>query len=465
MQPKTLHWLRNNGLFLILLGFFFWLFFFRLDWLTLSSWDEGWYASIARNIVKTGDWFHLMWNGKPYFDHPPLGFWLMAVSYKIFGINEFSTRLPSAMAGIGSIFFLYKLGKSLFKNKSVGLAAALILGTCVWYVIRVRSGNLDSIFVFFFILTVYFSQKSAKDFRFFPLVGLSFASLMLSKTLVGITAIPLILFLIFPQLLKTKKNIGLFLLGIGLFFLLAIPWYVVMKNTYSNFINQHFFVIGLREKKASIFFHFVNITQVFFYLHMGVRKWYYLWIGGVAILLATLKFRRREVFFVLLWNVIILYPFLTSEKTELWHLIPVYIPLALVISCGLFVVFKRVPLFFYLFILLIVGLQVKTFYHEVIPGAKYTPDDVDIAKRAAKYEGTLFLDDDYVPLAVYYSGRLIRQVSYEPPDKNTLVKLMQSSERDYVVIVRYWAVENLVKKNIPYRILEKNKSFSIISKK
>lgn len=466
MQIKPIAWLRSNWLLLVLIVFFSFLFFFRLDWLTLTSWDEGWYASIAREIIRSGDWFHLKWNGLPYYDHPPLGFWLMAVSYMFFGVNELSTRLPSAVLGLGSIIFMYKLGESLFKDKKIGWVAATVLGTCVWYVIRVRSGNLDSIFVFFFILTIYFAQKAAHDFRYFIGVGLSFACLMLSKTLVGVAALPLIFYLVFFQLLKPKKNWAYFLIGTGLFLLVLLPWYLVMKNTYSDFIHHHFFVIGMREKSTASFFRLSNVNQVFFYIHMGVRKWYYPWlVGSIVTLVFTVWRRRREGLFILLWNFLILYPFVTAEKTELWHLIPVYIPLSFIVAYGFYLIFKKAPLMLLLFTLVIVFLQFKTFYHEVIPGARYVPDDVDIALQAARYNKTLFLDDDYVPLAVFYSGKNIRQVAYEPSDKNTLVKLMQSSEKDFIVITRYWAVQNLDKEKIPYTILEKNQSFSIVTKK
>src|SRR3989337_2128571 len=85
------------------------IFFYRLDYNTLESWDEAWYASIAREMVKTGNFIQMVWNGKPYYDHPPLGFWLMAISYKLFGVNEFATRFPSAILGLFSIYLVYKI--------------------------------------------------------------------------------------------------------------------------------------------------------------------------------------------------------------------------------------------------------------------------------------------------------------------------------------------------------------------
>ncbi len=125
------------------------MYFFHVDYTPLSSWDEAWYASIAREILTANDWITLHFNGIPFYDHPPMGFWIMAIFYKVFGVSEFSTRLPSVLAGIGSSILIYKLGHGLFNKKIIGYIAALILSTSVWYVLRVRSGNLDSLFLFF----------------------------------------------------------------------------------------------------------------------------------------------------------------------------------------------------------------------------------------------------------------------------------------------------------------------------
>ncbi|OGK39340.1 hypothetical protein A3A74_05215 [Candidatus Roizmanbacteria bacterium RIFCSPLOWO2_01_FULL_35_13] len=479
--------------------FFTFIFFYRLDYNTLASWDEAWYGSIARDMARTGDFMNMVWNGKPYYDHPPMGFWLMAISYKFFGVNEFTTRLPSALLGIFSILFMYKIGVELFGKKIIGFASALILGTSVWYVIRTRSGNLESVFVFFYVLTIYLSVKSAKNFNWFPLVMISFGGLILSKTLVGISAIILILYLNFRQIISIKKNFVLILIG-GLFFTLAVfPWYSYHIKTYQDFIEYHFIHKGTRNKEFSSYFH-PMLEQPLFYLHMGVRKWYYIWLGSLGFLLISFKFIRKNIFYLLLWNFIILYPFLTSKETELWHLIPVYLPLSLIIAVGAYEgiqlvnhvlkqlvnrhsgesrqrrdgsridsgqarMTKLLSKFFYLvFFLYIAFLQVKIFYREVYPANKWIPDDVEISRAAGKYNRSIYLDDDYLPIAIFYSGKDVQPLAYLPDDKKTLEKFIQSDEKNYVVITRNWVVDDLKKKEIKYKLLEKNNSFSILTK-
>src|SRR3989339_1572104 len=139
------YFLKNNLLIILLIILFSFLFVYRFDWNTLVSWDEAWYGSIAREMLKTGDWMRMIWNSKPYYDHPPMGFWLIVISYKLFGISEFSTRLPSVVLSLLTIILVYKTGLELFGKKIIGFIAALVMGTSVWYLIRVRSGNLDAV--------------------------------------------------------------------------------------------------------------------------------------------------------------------------------------------------------------------------------------------------------------------------------------------------------------------------------
>src|SRR3972149_8722476 len=179
---------------LIIIPLFLFLFFYRFDWATLANWDEAWYGAIARNIANTGNFLKMEFNGKTYYDHPPLGFILMAASIKLFGASTFAVRFPSAILGLGSVILLYFLARELFKEKLVGLAASMVLGTSVWYLVRVRSGDLDSVFVFFYILTVFLSVRSTKNFLLFPLTMISFAWLILTKALGGPSAGVLIFF-------------------------------------------------------------------------------------------------------------------------------------------------------------------------------------------------------------------------------------------------------------------------------
>ncbi len=478
--------MKKHILLFVLVLLFGFLFFFRLDWNTLVSWDEGWYAVIARTILQRGDWMNMMWKGQPYFDHPPLGFWSMAVTYKLLGISEFTTRLPSAIYGILAIVFIYLTAIELFGKKVIGFVAALIMGTSVWYLIRVRSGDLDSIFVFFYILTVYLSIKSGRNFRWFPLTMAAFAGVILAKTLVGWSAGVLVLFWNWQWFIKSKKNILLTILGIAVLLAIVLPWYYINDKNNIYFIQQHFINVGIRKRTSIMDYLKLKYQLPLFYLHMGVRKWYYLWLAGIALLVVTLKILKKPVLFLFLWNFVILYPFLTTNKTQIWHLIPVYLPMSFIAAAGFYygaefcvTLIKKIkplhwlkpltkPLIinicFVSIFVVVASLQIKTFYKEVYPTSRYTPDDVAISKAVAKYHQSIYLDDDFTPIALFYSDKNIVPLIDLPDEKRTLLKFFQSDEKNFVVITRNWAVNNLIVAKIPYKILEKNNSFSIVTR-
>src|SRR4028119_824904 len=71
-------------------------FFWNLGSIGLIDETEPLFAEAARQMTVTGDWITPFFNGATRFDKPPLIYWLMVIAYKIFGVNEFAVRLPSA---------------------------------------------------------------------------------------------------------------------------------------------------------------------------------------------------------------------------------------------------------------------------------------------------------------------------------------------------------------------------------
>ena len=140
------------------------LFLYRLNDTALTSYDEAWYASITRTVAQTGNLFRLQFNGATFTDHPPLGFWLMAVPTALFGSSELSARLIPALAGFGCVLLMYAVGKVL-KNTATGITAGALLCSSLWFLHRARSGNLDTIFLFFLLLTLYCLLRTNRHVR------------------------------------------------------------------------------------------------------------------------------------------------------------------------------------------------------------------------------------------------------------------------------------------------------------
>src|SRR6266849_7806122 len=76
------------------------------------------HAEAAREIVETGDWVTLHANKIRYLEKAPLMYWSVALSYKLFGVSEFSSRLPIAAATLGLMLATMLLGSFAFGGKA-----------------------------------------------------------------------------------------------------------------------------------------------------------------------------------------------------------------------------------------------------------------------------------------------------------------------------------------------------------
>ncbi|MGC8791694.1 MAG: ArnT family glycosyltransferase [Desulfurella sp.] len=88
------------------------LFSFR----ALSDDNEGLYANIALNMLKTSKFLVPHLDGLVYLEQPPLLYWLSALSLKLFGISEFSVRLPVIVSGVLLIIFSYFFVKKFLNS-------------------------------------------------------------------------------------------------------------------------------------------------------------------------------------------------------------------------------------------------------------------------------------------------------------------------------------------------------------
>src|SRR5436305_4856700 len=95
-----------------------------------SLWDidEGNNSQCAREMLASGNWIVPTFNYEWRYDKPALLYWLQATAYRLFGVNEFAARLPSALAALGTLLVAYELGRRLFDATSA-LLAGLVLAS------------------------------------------------------------------------------------------------------------------------------------------------------------------------------------------------------------------------------------------------------------------------------------------------------------------------------------------------
>jgi 4-amino-4-deoxy-L-arabinose transferase-like glycosyltransferase len=130
---------------------------FRLDREVLTEWDESLYATTAAEIVASGNWIATTFDGELdyYNSKPPLNVWLIALSFRVFGISLGSLRIPSAVAAWLTVLALMLWARRAW-NGATALCAGVVLSTTFGflYVHSGRSANTDSVFTLLTLLTV-----------------------------------------------------------------------------------------------------------------------------------------------------------------------------------------------------------------------------------------------------------------------------------------------------------------------
>lgn len=96
-------------------------------------------AQIARNMLESGDWVTPRINGVRYLEKPPLKYWLIALSYAVFGIRDWVARLPVATSAVCLCWLVYRIGRWGI-CEPVGFYAGLVLACSVglWLFTRVQ---------------------------------------------------------------------------------------------------------------------------------------------------------------------------------------------------------------------------------------------------------------------------------------------------------------------------------------
>ena len=118
------------------------LFFYGLGGIGLVGPDEPRYAAIARDMLATGSYITPRLNGSPWFEKPPLMYWIAATGYKLFGDSETAARLPSALGATICVFFIYWCGRKLW-NSETGLLSGVVAATSIGSFAFARAASMD----------------------------------------------------------------------------------------------------------------------------------------------------------------------------------------------------------------------------------------------------------------------------------------------------------------------------------
>jgi hypothetical protein len=263
---------RQSSLYLIIIilsGIVFFIPF--LGKVHLFDWDEINFAESAREMIVTGNYHRVQINFQPFWEKPPLFFWLQVASMKMFGTNEFAARFPNAICGIISLVTFFLIGKK-YKSPRFGFIWAIsYLGSFLPH-LYFKSGIIDPVFNYFIFLSVYFmyldiSGEVFKNKYVYPsLAGFFIGLATLTKGPVGLLVflISFFVYFLFTRF-KNFPNIKKILLFIFFFTLVCLLWFgeEIMKNGF-------WFLKEFLAYQVDLFLHPVASHGEPFYYHFVV---------------------------------------------------------------------------------------------------------------------------------------------------------------------------------------------------
>jgi 4-amino-4-deoxy-L-arabinose transferase-like glycosyltransferase len=195
---------------------------------------EGRYATVAKLMLDRDDWVTPYINFKgvvePYLGKPPLHFWLMDISYLVFGQNNFAGRLPSLVSALGIGVSVWLLAATLLSAEAAILSVFVLASSCLMYFLA-GAVVLDVTLTLGITIAIggfYLADRSRiAGYLFFWGLGLGvLVKGPLACVLAGFTIAPwaavhwLQTRTLPPQLHKLP-----WITGIAVFFAIVIPWY------------------------------------------------------------------------------------------------------------------------------------------------------------------------------------------------------------------------------------------------
>ncbi len=236
--------------------------------------NESFYAEAIREMFKSGNYLEPFYNYEPRFNKPIMIYWLVLLSTKIFGLTEFAIRLPSALAGLGTILLVYRIGRMLDGQK-LAIIAAMVMAFSFQFAINARYAAPAIPLTFFYTLTIYWFLVGyhKEKFSFILLAYIALGITILTKGYPYLIIIGAII--VFYILLDRKwewksffKKLGFLRLyiGIPLALLIGMSWIIYMYIAY----GQEFHEIFMMETFERAFTWENSGLKPFFYLEANI---------------------------------------------------------------------------------------------------------------------------------------------------------------------------------------------------
>ncbi|AMO57959.1 ArnT family glycosyltransferase [Endozoicomonas montiporae] len=319
----------------------------------LMDTSEARYGEMVRLMVETNDWI------TPYFDYdvpfwgkPPLFIWMSAISFKLFGINEFAARFPALLSSIGTLWLTWTLA-SFQLSRNAAKLAVLILTTSAMFLVLAGALLADPIMVFSITLVItsfwiaFNSNERSQAVHWGYLFFVGSALALLSKSLVGLVLAGLPIFfwcLLRRQFMQLWQRLP-WVSGTVLAAAIALPWFIAAEIKTPGMleymiIGEHFsrYLDSGWEGDQFGSAHIRPIGMIWPLFIAGGIPWS-LVLAGYAVRALWCKFRHKQPLalsewacFLACWLLSLLL-FFTFARNMIWtYALPMMPPLALALA-------------------------------------------------------------------------------------------------------------------------------------
>ncbi len=238
-QTETLTFVH----YLLFALFILFAFFYGISSYVIADLNEGLYVEIAREMLTTHNYIIPHLNYVPYLEKPPLLYWLIALSDKIFGITTLSARLIPALSATIACLTLFYVCNKINKAKA-GWYAGIVLSTSIGFNLLAHTIQFDmlliaaiTIGILFFYLWYCFDKK-----RYLLCAYAAVAIAVMAKGLIGLIICGSTAFIFMFLMATPSAKIKQFFdpMAILLFLLIALPWHIAATIQLPSFAWDYF---------------------------------------------------------------------------------------------------------------------------------------------------------------------------------------------------------------------------------
>ena len=221
----------------------------------LSSWDEGIYSEVSREMLR-GGWLNPTWNGQPWLEKPPLTLWITAFFFRIFGVTAFWARAGSALSGVASVALIHGW---LVRRRGPVAAwyGTVILLSTFGFLHVAHVGEMDTLLSLGCAIAVcglvnVHTGEHPEQRKGWWLFWLGFAIAFLAKGAASVVLpITLVLVALAGRWTRTRLG-GSFWLGFGAFLAAVLPWHLVMTRHFGAVFFDQYFGYHVLERATQV---------------------------------------------------------------------------------------------------------------------------------------------------------------------------------------------------------------------